>query len=83
MYGTGVCVCVLLMKYDEIMYIGRKDFQVNIRRQKIELSEIENTIEEIKEIDSSIVIDRDKENFDYFQIIILIFMDYSLQIMEN
>jgi len=50
----------------EIIFIGRKDFQVKIRGQRIELSEIENTIKEIKEIESAIVIDKEKENGDKY-----------------
>ncbi|OUM58101.1 hypothetical protein PIROE2DRAFT_16713 [Piromyces sp. E2] len=42
----------------EIICLGRIDFQVKIRGQRIELSEIENTINEINEIDSSLVIDK-------------------------
>ncbi|OUM56895.1 hypothetical protein PIROE2DRAFT_36170, partial [Piromyces sp. E2] len=43
----------------EIMYLGRIDFQVKIRGQRIELSEIENTINEMNEIDYSVVIDKE------------------------
>jgi len=39
-----------------IIYIGRKDSQIKIRGQRIELSEIENTIKEINSIDDAIVI---------------------------
>eukprot|EP00833_Pecoramyces_ruminatium_P005222 jgi/Orpsp1_1/1179254/evm.model.c7180000068616.1 len=46
----------------EIICIGRKDFQVKIRGQRIELSEIETTIKEIKDIDYNIVLDKTKEN---------------------
>ncbi|OUM56406.1 hypothetical protein PIROE2DRAFT_18999, partial [Piromyces sp. E2] len=42
----------------EIICLGRIDFQVKIRGQRIELSEIENTINEVNEIDSSLVIDK-------------------------
>ncbi|ORX47671.1 acetyl-CoA synthetase-like protein, partial [Piromyces finnis] len=45
-----------------IVYIGRKDFQVKIHGQRIELEEIENTIKEIKGIDYATVITRVKEN---------------------
>ncbi|ORX76328.1 acetyl-CoA synthetase-like protein [Anaeromyces robustus] len=46
----------------EIICLGRIDFQVKIRGQRIELSEIENTIKEMKEIEYSTVIDRENED---------------------
>ncbi|OUM57261.1 hypothetical protein PIROE2DRAFT_17815 [Piromyces sp. E2] len=46
----------------EIICLGRIDFQVKIRGQRIELSEIENTISEMEQIENSIVLDMKKEN---------------------
>ncbi|OUM56390.1 hypothetical protein PIROE2DRAFT_19017, partial [Piromyces sp. E2] len=46
----------------EIICLGRIDFQVKIRGQRIELSEIENTINEIEGIKESIVFNMEKEN---------------------
>ncbi|ORX65549.1 AMP-binding-domain-containing protein, partial [Anaeromyces robustus] len=46
----------------EVEYLGRIDFQVKIRGQRIELGEIENTVKEIEDIESSVVIDKVKEN---------------------
>ncbi|ORX77432.1 acetyl-CoA synthetase-like protein [Anaeromyces robustus] len=46
----------------EVEYLGRIDFQVKIRGQRIELGEIENTVKEIEDIESSVVIDKFKEN---------------------
>ncbi|OUM56296.1 hypothetical protein PIROE2DRAFT_19156, partial [Piromyces sp. E2] len=64
MYRTGD---LGLWKDDgEIICIGRKDFQVKIRGQRIELSEIENTIKEINGIDFTVVIDRVNENGDKY-----------------
>ncbi|OUM64960.1 hypothetical protein PIROE2DRAFT_8103 [Piromyces sp. E2] len=51
---------------EKIICIGRKDFQVKIRGQRIELSEIENTIKEINGIDFTVVIDRVNENGDKY-----------------
>ncbi|ORX65073.1 acetyl-CoA synthetase-like protein, partial [Anaeromyces robustus] len=42
----------------EITFAGRIDFQVKIRGLRIELSEIESTIKEIKDISYVVVIDR-------------------------
>ncbi|ORX80372.1 acetyl-CoA synthetase-like protein [Anaeromyces robustus] len=50
----------------EIVCLGRIDFQVKIRGQRIELSEIENTIKEMKEIEYSTVIDKNNENGDKY-----------------
>ncbi|OUM64955.1 hypothetical protein PIROE2DRAFT_8098, partial [Piromyces sp. E2] len=64
MYRTGD---LGLWKDDgEIICIGRKDFQVKIRGQRIELSEIENTIKEINGIDFTVVIDKVNENGDKY-----------------
>eukprot|EP00833_Pecoramyces_ruminatium_P001369 jgi/Orpsp1_1/1175401/evm.model.c7180000053703.1 len=46
----------------EIEYSGRIDFQVKIHGQRLELSEIESVMKEIKEIEQAIVIDKKKEN---------------------
>ncbi|ORX63769.1 acetyl-CoA synthetase-like protein [Anaeromyces robustus] len=54
------------MNNGEIEYLGRIDFQVKIHGQRIELSEIESTIKEIKEIEDSVVIDKVKENGDKY-----------------
>ncbi|OUM56129.1 hypothetical protein PIROE2DRAFT_19411, partial [Piromyces sp. E2] len=45
----------------EIIYLGRIDDQVKIHGQRIEVSEIENTIKEMDVIENSIVIDKEKE----------------------
>ncbi|OUM60127.1 hypothetical protein PIROE2DRAFT_14186 [Piromyces sp. E2] len=51
----------------QIIYIGRSDFQVKINGQRIELSEIENTITLYPLIDHAIVINKkhEKTNSDY------------------
>ncbi|OUM57271.1 hypothetical protein PIROE2DRAFT_48831, partial [Piromyces sp. E2] len=46
----------------EIIYVGRRDFQVKINGQRIELSEIENTIKELGYIKDSVVIDMVNNN---------------------
>ncbi|ORX80511.1 acetyl-CoA synthetase-like protein [Anaeromyces robustus] len=43
-----------------IIHLGRKDFQVKIRGQRIELTEIEQVVKEIKEIKFTVVIDKCK-----------------------
>ncbi|ORX77639.1 acetyl-CoA synthetase-like protein [Anaeromyces robustus] len=50
----------------EIVCLGRIDFQIKIRGQRIELSEIENTIKEIEGIEYSTVIDREHDNGDKY-----------------
>ena len=50
----------------EIEYLGRMDFQVKIHGQRIELSEIENIIKEIKSIKYCAIIDKVKENGDKY-----------------
>ncbi|ORX64277.1 acetyl-CoA synthetase-like protein [Anaeromyces robustus] len=54
-------------KEGEIIYIGRTDFQVKIRGQRIELEEIEKCVKKIEGIDNSIVLvknrnEKDKDN---------------------
>ncbi|OUM56379.1 hypothetical protein PIROE2DRAFT_19034 [Piromyces sp. E2] len=49
-------------KDGEVECLGRIDFQVKIRGQRIELSEIENTITEMEQIEKSIVLSKRKEN---------------------
>ncbi|OUM56948.1 hypothetical protein PIROE2DRAFT_18228 [Piromyces sp. E2] len=49
-------------KDGKIIYIGRSDYQIKIRGQRVELSEIESTINEIKGIESSVVIDKLNKN---------------------
>ncbi|OUM66152.1 hypothetical protein PIROE2DRAFT_6675, partial [Piromyces sp. E2] len=46
----------------EVVCVGRIDFQVKIRGQRIELSEIENVILEMEQIDNSVVLCKRKEN---------------------
>eukprot|EP00833_Pecoramyces_ruminatium_P001162 jgi/Orpsp1_1/1175194/evm.model.c7180000052964.1 len=46
----------------EIEFLGRIDFQVKINGQRLELSEIESVMKEIKEIEQAIIIDKKKEN---------------------
>ncbi|ORX82208.1 acetyl-CoA synthetase-like protein, partial [Anaeromyces robustus] len=41
----------------EIIYLGREDFQVKINGQRVELSEIENTIKEMEHVKDSIIIE--------------------------
>ncbi|EGQ21626.1 non-ribosomal peptide synthetase family protein [Streptococcus sanguinis] len=58
LYKTGDIV-----KIDEngnFLYINRKDFQVKIRGQRIELAEIENRIQELDFVDNAIVTVRKK-----------------------
>lgn len=60
LYKTGDVV-----KIDEngnFLYINRKDFQVKMRGQRIELTEIENKIQELDFIDDAIVIVRKKSD---------------------
>ncbi|OUM56343.1 hypothetical protein PIROE2DRAFT_19080, partial [Piromyces sp. E2] len=45
----------------EIIYLGRIDFQVKIRGQRIELSEIDNTVKEMNGIEYAVVIDKQNE----------------------
>ncbi|OUM56932.1 hypothetical protein PIROE2DRAFT_18247, partial [Piromyces sp. E2] len=54
------------MENGEIDYLGRIDFQVKIHGQRIELSEIENTIKEIEGIEYCAVIDKIKESGDKY-----------------
>ncbi|OUM56178.1 hypothetical protein PIROE2DRAFT_19334, partial [Piromyces sp. E2] len=54
------------MENGEIDYLGRIDFQVKIHGQRIELSEIENTIKEIEGIEYCAVIDKVKESGDKY-----------------
>ncbi|OUM58102.1 hypothetical protein PIROE2DRAFT_16714 [Piromyces sp. E2] len=49
-------------KDGEVECLGRIDFQVKIRGQRIELTEIENTISELEQIDNSVVLSKRKEN---------------------
>ncbi|OUM58757.1 hypothetical protein PIROE2DRAFT_15885, partial [Piromyces sp. E2] len=49
----------------ETIYLGRSDDQVKIRGQRIEVSEIENTIKEMNGIKNSVVIDKQKGNDSY------------------
>eukprot|EP00833_Pecoramyces_ruminatium_P014970 jgi/Orpsp1_1/1189002/evm.model.d7180000068750.1 len=42
----------------ELICLGREDFQIKIRGQRVELSEIENTINELNGIDYCIVLDK-------------------------
>ncbi|ORX75880.1 acetyl-CoA synthetase-like protein [Anaeromyces robustus] len=59
MYGTGD-----LGKWTpdgRVIHLGRKDFQVKIRGQRIELPEIEQIVKEIKGIDYTVVIDKMKK----------------------
>ncbi|OUM57547.1 hypothetical protein PIROE2DRAFT_17434 [Piromyces sp. E2] len=49
----------------ETIYLGRSDDQVKIRGQRIEVSEIENTIKEMNGIENSVVIDKQKGNDSY------------------
>eukprot|EP00833_Pecoramyces_ruminatium_P016089 jgi/Orpsp1_1/1190121/evm.model.d7180000076720.1 len=52
----------------EIECLGRIDFQVKIRGQRIELHEIENIVKEMKEIEYSVVIDQEYKNGDKYLI---------------
>eukprot|EP00833_Pecoramyces_ruminatium_P013045 jgi/Orpsp1_1/1187077/evm.model.d7180000055271.1 len=52
----------------EIEYLGRSDFQVKIHGQRIELEEIETTVNEIDEIKQNVVIDRMNDNGDKYLI---------------
>ncbi|KAL6632834.1 hypothetical protein U3516DRAFT_792009 [Neocallimastix sp. 'constans'] len=49
-------------EYGDIEYIGRLDFQVKIYGQRIELSEIENVLKEMEDVQQAIVIDKNKQN---------------------
>ena len=49
----------------EIDYIGRKDFQIKIRGLRVELSEIENKLLEIPEIENGAVIYKQDKNDNY------------------
>ncbi|AND80134.1 amino acid adenylation domain-containing protein [Streptococcus pantholopis] len=60
LYKTGDIV-----KIDEngnFLYINRKDFQVKIRGQRVELAEIENKIQELDFVDDAIVMVRKKSD---------------------
>ncbi|ORX66665.1 acetyl-CoA synthetase-like protein [Anaeromyces robustus] len=46
----------------EIIYIGRTDFQVKIRGQRVELEEIERCVKEIEGINNSVVLIKNIEN---------------------
>ncbi|OUM62368.1 hypothetical protein PIROE2DRAFT_35079, partial [Piromyces sp. E2] len=48
----------------KIIYIGREDFQVKVRGQRVNLQEIEHVVLEINEITNSIVIDKNKDGED-------------------
>ncbi|ORX78898.1 acetyl-CoA synthetase-like protein [Anaeromyces robustus] len=46
----------------EVICLGRIDFQVKINGQRVELSEIENTVKEMDDIKNSVILDKDLEN---------------------
>jgi len=58
------CINQEILENGVFKYLGRIDFQVKIYGQRIELSEIENTIKEINSIKYCAVIDKVKENGD-------------------
>ncbi|OUM57680.1 hypothetical protein PIROE2DRAFT_17254, partial [Piromyces sp. E2] len=50
----------------KVIILGRRDFQVKIAGQKINIGEIENILKEIKALDYSVVVDKNDKNGNKF-----------------
>ncbi|OUM65779.1 hypothetical protein PIROE2DRAFT_7101 [Piromyces sp. E2] len=51
-----------------IIYVGRNDFQVKIRGQRVEMGEIENTVKQIENIEFTVVVGQENDNGDNYLI---------------
>jgi len=73
------CINQEILENGVFKYLGRIDFQVKIYGQRIELSEIENTIKEINSIKYCAVIDKEIKIWSVIILVKKVFLEMKFE----